>query len=399
MLLAGGEGRRLGALTKKKAKPAVHFGGYARMIDFALSNCTNSQISTIGVVTQYQPEALHRHIGSGADWLMDDKGEVVLLPSGQAQTGREGYTGTADAVYRNWPFIERHNPDYVLVLSGDHIYNMDYRKLIQYHRMTGADATIAVTPVDWSETGRFGIINIDREGWITEFEEKPEAAQSNLASMGIYIFNREFLRKFLEEDAVNEASSRDFGKDIIPAMLDSGAQLRSYAFKGYWKDVGTIDSLWEAHMDLLGRKPKFACNPANWPLHTSTEGLALAFKEGRGHEGASAAAVSVHSSIICRGSMVQGTVERSIISAGAVTGQGSRVYDSIVMPGAQIGSGVTVHRAIIGEGAVLRDGVTVGHPNSETITVVGDQEIVFVKSEKLPKIYIPMNQIPAGQTG
>jgi glucose-1-phosphate adenylyltransferase len=384
MLLSGGEGRRLGVLTHKKAKPAVHFGGAARMIDFALSNCRNSGIHRVGVITQYRPEALHQHIGKGTIWLeREDKGEIAILCSSQEHVGKEGYTGTANAVYQNWNFIERYQPDHVIVLSGDHIYQMDYSKLLENHRDTGAEATIAVTPVPWSEASRFGIMNTDMEGRITEFTEKPALPDSNLASMGIYVFNTAFLRKFLLEDAAIRFSSHDFGKDVIPAMLKSGAFMQAYSFKGYWKDVGTLDSLWEAHMDLLGANPQFAASE-NWPLHTVANGKPSLYKEASG---------MIRRSLVYDNCKVQGVVEHSVISYGATIGQGSRIFDSVIMPGAIIGQDVTIHKAIIGEGAVIRDGVALGFPNSNGVSVIGDKEVIYAKGEKLPKVYIPANKI------
>lgn len=361
------------------------------MIDFALSNCRHSCLDTIGVVTQYRPEALHHHIGLGSAWLdKPGQGEVALLSSRQAHIGESGYAGTADAIFRNWKFIEKHKPDTILVLSGDHIYHMDYRKLLESHLRTGADATIAVTPVDMSEASRFGIMKTDSTGRITEFDEKPEVPASNLASMGIYIFNTSFLLRYLEQDAADEASSHDFGKDVIPAMLKNNASLHAYEFEGYWKDVGTIESLWEAHMDLLGGQPRFNYSTSSWPLHSSRGVAAVRYVEGAGQ---------LRQSIVCEDCTLHGQVERSVISPGVTIGQGSRVYDSIVMPGAKIGDGVTIHRAIIGEGAFVRDGFTVGSPTCGSIAVVGDREIVGVKSEKMPKIFIPAKQLQAELIG
>jgi glucose-1-phosphate adenylyltransferase len=386
MLLSGGEGRRLGVLTHNKAKPAVHFGGAARMIDFALSNCKNSGIAQVGVVTQYRPEALHQHIGEGIAWLQSaEQGEIALLCSSfQEHVGKAGYTGTADAIYQNWNFIERYRPDNVIVLSGDHIYQMDYSKILKQHQETGADSTIAVTPVSWSEASRFGIVNTDEEGRIAEFTEKPEVPKSNLASMGIYVFNTVFLKKFLDIDAINGLSSHDFGKDVIPAMFNSGASIHAYSFKGYWKDVGTLDSLWEAHMDLLGANPKFDSASEDWPLHTVAEGKSRRYKDASG---------MIRRSLVYDNCNIQGIVEHSVISSGATIGQGSRIIDSVIMPGAIIGQGVTIHKAIIGEGAVIRDGVTLGFPNSNGVSVIGDQEVISAKDEKLPKVYISANKL------
>jgi glucose-1-phosphate adenylyltransferase len=384
MLLSGGEGRRLGVLTQNKAKPAVHFGGSARMIDFALSNCKNSGINKVGVITQYRPEALHEHIADGSAWLDNaEQGEIALLCSTQPHVAECGYTGTADAVYRNWHFIERYQSESVIVLSGDHIYQMDYSKLLAYHYSTGADATIAVTAVPWSEASRFGIMNTDEQGRITDFVEKPEKPESNLASMGIYVFNSAFLKSFLESDADVQASNHDFGKDVIPAMLNSGALIQSYDFQGYWKDVGTLDSLWEAHMDLVGTNPRFEASTDAWPLHTAAEGDVRSYKESIGF---------IRRSLVSDNCYVQGRVEDSVISSGVSIGQGTRIYDSVIMPGAQIGEGVTIYKAIIGEGAIIRDGVSLGFANSNGVSVIGDKEVIYVKGEKLPKVYIPANQ-------
>jgi glucose-1-phosphate adenylyltransferase len=391
MLLSGGEGRRLGVLTQNKAKPAVHFGGSARMIDFALSNCRNSGITKVGVVTQYRPETLHQHIDKGSAWLENpEQGEIALLCSTQPHVGAAGYTGTADAVYQNWHFIERYQPETVVVLSGDHIYQMDYSKLLDHHYNTGAEATIAVTAVPWSEASRFGIMNTDDEGRITEFVEKPDKPQSNLASMGIYVFNTSFLQKFLEDDAGVSTSSHDFGKDVIPAMLNNGSLMQAYAFNGYWKDVGTLDSLWEAHMDLLGATPQFTADTEDWPLHTAAEGKMKAYKE---------TSSSIRHSIVCENCSLEGTIEHSVISSGVTIGQGSHIYDSVIMPGAQIGQGVRIYKAIIGEDAVVRDGVSLGFANSNGVSVIGDKEDIYVKGEKLPKVYTPVNQLRVEMIG
>ncbi|UQZ85295.1 Glucose-1-phosphate adenylyltransferase [Paenibacillus konkukensis] len=338
------------------------------MIDFALSNCRHSLLDTIGVVTQYRPEALHRHIGLGSAWLeKPEQGEVAILSSGQPHVGHAGYTGTADAVYRNWPFIVKHSPDTILVLSGDHIYHMDYRSMLQRHWETGAEATLAVTPVPMEEAGRFGIMKTDAAGKITEFKEKPKMPASNLASMGIYMFNTSFLERYLEEDAVNEASSHDFGKDVIPAMLAGQGKLHAYEFAGYWKDVGTIESLWEAHMDLLGSNPRFASSPAARPLYSGYGPEASRYIDTSG---------TIRNSIVCADCAVHGQVEGSVISAGVTVGPDSRIVDSVIMPNAQIGSGVTICKAIIGEGAVIRDGAEIGSPDGAAISVVGDREYV-----------------------
>lgn len=375
MLLAGGEGRRLGVLTQGKAKPAVHFGGCYRIIDFALSNCSHSGIPAIGVVTQYQAASLHRHIDSGRAW----SDGVTLLPPTSGP-----YTGTAHAVYKNEPFLNRHDPEHVLVLSGDHIYRMDYRKLLERHRETGADATIAVTPVAWEEAHRFGIMKADEEGRVVEFAEKPRIPTGNLASMGIYIFRRSCLKRMLEQDAYRPNSSHDFGKDIIPAMLAQDGNVQTYAFEGYWRDVGTVESLWEAHMDLLGDQPKFDCDALDWPIR-SPERVSAQPKIGQ-H-------ARLHHALVAGDSAVYGQVERSVVSAGVFVGQGSVLRNCVVMPRARIGANVFIRNAIIGEGAVIEDGVTVGSWPGEPVTVIGDAEAVAKKAEKIPESNVPMRQL------
>lgn len=317
-------------------------------------------------------------------------GEIALLSSRQAHIGDAGYQGTADAIYRNWPFIEKYNPDTVLILSGDHIYHMDYRKLLEQHLATEADATIAVTPVPMSEASRFGIMKTDSEGRITEFAEKPKMPTSNLASMGIYIFKTSFLRAYLERDAEDTTSSHDFGKNVIPAMLKEDAKLHVHEFKDYWKDVGTIDSLWEAHMDLLGRNPLFTSSLASRPLYSAKGVTASRFIESLGQ---------VKQSLVCSDCTIHGQVENSVISTEVVIGQGSRIYDSVIMPGAQIGNGVTIYRSIIGEDAVVRDGAICGSMTNHSITVVGDREIVNAQGQKLPKIFVSANQLHAELIG
>ncbi|WP_372814236.1 sugar phosphate nucleotidyltransferase [Paenibacillus sp.] len=387
MLLAGGEGRRLGVLTRDKAKPAVHFGGGYRMIDFALSNCTNSGLPVVGVVTQYQAASLHRHIGSGALW----SNAVTLLPSAGGS-----YTGTADAVFKNMAFLKFYDPEHVLVLSGDHIYRMDYRKLLERHRETGADATIAVTPVAWEEAHRFGIMKADKAGRITEFAEKPRVPTSNLASMGIYVFRWSYLKHILERDACNPLSSHDFGKDLIPSMLARGDRVQTYAFEGYWRDVGTVESLWEAHMDLLGDPPKFDLEDGDWPMRSPGRASA------RTQAGLYA---RLRHALVAGESAVFGQIERSVLSAGVFVGHGSVLRNCVVMPRARIGRDVFIRNAIIGEGAVIEDGATVGSRFGEPVTVIGDAETVGrpvtvigdaepigEPVEFIPKAYVPIRQ-------
>ncbi|WP_041617611.1 glucose-1-phosphate adenylyltransferase [Paenibacillus mucilaginosus] len=378
MLLAGGEGRRLGVLTQTKAKPAVHFGGAYRIIDFGLSNCRNSGIDTVGVVTQYKASSLHEHIGSGASWSPETKGVSVLPP----KNGE--YVGTADAVYKNLAYLEEKQPEHVLILSGDHIYRMDYRHLLERHVRTGADATIAVTPVAWEDAHRFGIMRADELGRVVEFAEKPKQPRSNLASMGIYVFKWSYLKRVLEMDARDMESSHDFGKDVIPYMLLNGAHLQTYSHEGYWRDVGTIESLWEAHMDLLGDQPKFRCGEEAWPMYTPAARSGQTYVDP---------AARLGQSLIAGSCSIYGQVERSVISPGVYIGHGSVVRGCIIMPGAHIGRNVYLRNAIIGEGAVIADGATVGSLSKSSIAVVGDAETVMKKNDKKPKVYIPMGQL------
>ncbi|MBP1153896.1 MULTISPECIES: glucose-1-phosphate adenylyltransferase [unclassified Paenibacillus] len=379
MLLAGGEGRRLGVLTRSKAKPAVRFGGAYRIIDFGLSNCKNSGIRTVGVVTQYQAASLEEHIGEGTAWSEDADGISMLPPENGV------YEGTADAVYKNQAFLERHDPEHVLILSGDHIYRMDYRKLLERHVQTQADATIAVTPVPWEEAHRFGIMRTDERGRVLEFSEKPKQPKSRLASMGIYIFRRSYLKQVLEADALDPQSSRDFGKDVIPSMLRTGAKLQTYLFEGYWRDVGTIESLWESHMDLIGEKPKFSCTEAKWPMYTSKAAtIGQAYVQS---------AARIRQSIIASSCRILGHVEQSVVAHNVYVGHGSVLQNCVVMPGARIGSNVYLRNAIIGEDAVLEDGVSVEIPSHGLVAVVGDAETVRNKNQRMPKIYIPQVQL------
>ncbi|MDF2926073.1 MAG: glucose-phosphate adenylyltransferase [Paenibacillaceae bacterium] len=368
MLLAGGEGRRLGALTKNLAKPAVHFGGKYRIIDFTLSNCTNSGIDTVGVLTQYQPLVLNSYLGIGTPWDLDRKdGGVTVLPPFMKSKGGDWYKGTANAIYQNIGFIEQHAPEYVLVISGDHIYKMDYDKMIQFHKEKQADASIAVIEVKWEEASRFGIMKAGEDYRITEFEEKPKAPKSNLASMGVYIFSWPVLKKYLIDDAANPGSSNDFGKDVIPGMLNAGERLFAYPFQGYWKDVGTVESLWEASMDLLEEEPGLNLNDRSWRIYSLNPNQPAQYI---------APSASVKSSILNEGCSVMGTVEHSVLFYGVRVGEGSVIRDSVIMPGAKIGKNCVVNRAIIGESTMLADGSVVGDPESKEITLIGSHEIV-----------------------
>lgn len=352
MILAGGQGSRLGILTSKVAKPAVTFGGKYRIIDFALSNCVHSGISTIGVLTQYKPLELNTYIGNGSTWDLDrNNGGVFVLPPYQKEETGEWYKGTANAIYQNIEFVDQYNPEHVVILSGDHIYKMDYNKMMQYHEEKGAAATIAVIPVPWEEASRFGIMETDGEGTITRFAEKPKEPKSNLASMGVYVFKWSALKEYLIRDEKTPGSENDFGKNIIPAMLDDGQKLCAYGFEGYWKDVGTVQSLWEANMDLLSDPPILDMYDADWrifsrnpvkPPHYVADGA------------------SVTNSCITEGCNIYGDVKNCILSEGVTVGKGSVVEDSILFPGVTIGENSVVKKAIIGSDTVLGNRVVVG---------------------------------------
>jgi len=362
MLLAGGQGSRLGVLTKNVAKPAVPYGGKYRIIDFPLSNCTNSGIDTVGVLTQYQPLELNAYIGSGAPWDLDlSNGGVFVLPPYHKGKSGEWYRGTANAIYQNMAFIEQYHPDYVLILSGDHIYKMDYNAMLQYHIRKGADATIAVRPVPWEEASRFGIMNTDAEDNIIEFEEKPKNPKSNKASMGIYIFTWEKLRAYLTADEEDKKSSNDFGKNIIPSMLNDKQVMVAYNFEGYWKDVGTIESLWEANMDLLTQPMPIDLHEKKWRIYARNPGLPPHFIA----KGATAT-----DSLITEGCEVYGHVNHSVLFAGVTVEEGANVQDAVIMPHAVIKRGAVVRRAIIAEGAVVGAGSIVGEETGN-IAVVG----------------------------
>ncbi|MDD6793816.1 MAG: glucose-1-phosphate adenylyltransferase [Clostridiaceae bacterium] len=346
MILAGGQGSRLGVLTKKLAKPAVPFGGKYRIIDFALSNCANSGINTVGVLTQYKPLELNAHIGIGEPWDLDRKnGGVRILPPYQEEKGGKWYKGTANAIYQNIEFIDSADPEYVLVLSGDHIYKMDYTKMLDFHKERGAEATIAVIEVTKKEASRFGIMNTNEDLSIYEFEEKPQNPKSTLASMGIYIFNWKTLKKYLKEDEANKDSSNDFGKDIIPAMLNDGNKMVAYPFKGYWKDVGTIDSLWEANMDLLKDNNKLNLYDEEWKIY-SVSPVRPAQYVGEN--------ARVSNSLIVEGCVVNGDVENSVLFQGVQVGKNTIIRDSVIMTNAKIGDNVVIEKAIVGANAIIR---------------------------------------------
>ena len=362
MLLAGGQGSRLGILTKNVAKPAVPYGGKYRIIDFPLSNCTNSGIDTVGVLTQYQPLELNAYIGSGAPWDLDiSNGGVFVLPPYQKGKSGEWYRGTANAIYQNMAFIEQYHPDYVLILSGDHIYKMDYNAMLDYHISHGADATIAVREVPWEEASRFGIMNTDPDGKIVEFEEKPQNPKSNKASMGVYIFTWEKLRHYLTEDEADKNSSNDFGKNIIPNMLRDKQVLVAYDFNGYWKDVGTIESLWEANMDLIDNPMPMNMHDKKWRIYSKNPGMPPHYIS----EGA-----VVTDTLITEGCEVYGKVNHSVLFAGVVVEEGADIEYSFVMPGSIIKRGAIVRRSIVAENATVGAGSIIGE-DSGNIAVIG----------------------------
>ena len=355
MLLAGGQGSRLHALTSHVAKPAVPFGGKYRIIDFPLSNCINSGIDTVGVLTQYRPLELNAYIGNGEPWDLDRSyGGVHILPP-YMREGEKGtwYKGTANAIYQNINFLETYDPEYVLILSGDHIYKMDYTELLRRHKEAQAACTIAVLEVPMSEASRFGIMNVDENDDIYEFEEKPKKPKSNLASMGIYIFTWSKLRKYLEADEADEKSANDFGKNIIPAMLSNGEKMTAYRFHGYWKDVGTIDSLWDANMDLLAPNGSVNLHDTDWPIYARPAGVPPQFM------GESA---RVTHSLVTGGSSISGTVENSVLFHSVTVEEGAAVRYSILMPGAVVKAGATVEYAILAEHAAVEEGARVGAP-------------------------------------
>lgn len=370
MLLAGGQGSRLGVLTSKIAKPAVPYGGKYRIIDFPLSNCANSGIDTVGILTQYKPLELNNYIGSGKPWDLDRiSGGVHILPPYQTQAGGDWYKGTANAIYQNLEFIERYNPEYVLILSGDHIYKMDYSKMIDAHTESGADCTIAVLEVSMEEATRFGIMNAREDGTIYEFEEKPPVPKSNLASMGIYVFNWDKLRKYLIEDEANPLSSNDFGKNIIPAMLDSGETLKVYRFNDYWKDVGTVDSLWDANLDLLNPKIDLNLADSNWRIYSRTNSMPPQYISQD---------ANVENSLITDGCEVSGNLDYSILFENVTVESGATVEYSLIMPGAVIKKGAHVKYSIIAENVVVEEGADIGGDPAVVgtedwgITVIGD---------------------------
>lgn len=354
MLLAGGQGSRLKVLTENSAKPAVPFGGKYRIIDFPLSNCVNSGIDTVGILTQYQPLELNEYIGNGQPWGLNKTHSCAqVLPPYERHDKKSGwYKGTANAIYQNIDFIERYNPDYVVILSGDHIYKMDYDAMIAYHEANNASCTIAVRTVPLKEASRFGILNTNPDNSIYEFEEKPKVPKSTNASMGIYVFNWNVLREALISDEEDETSSNDFGKNIIPNLLNQGHKMMAYNFDGYWKDVGTIDSLWEANMELLGKKPEFDIRgDERSKIYARNNALPSSYIDEN---------AKTVNCFIAEGSEIYGTVRHSIISIGCTVGKGALVEDSVVMPGVTIEPGAIVRHAILGEDSVIGQNAVVG---------------------------------------
>lgn len=364
MLLAGGEGKRLGPLTKNIAKPAVSFGGKYRIIDFTLSNCANSGIDTVGILTQYQPLILNSYIGIGNSWDLDRKnGGVTNLPPYVDQSGIRWYKGTANAIYQNISFIEQYNPRYVLVVSGDHIYKMNYIEMLEHHIENMAEVTISVIEVPWEETSRFGIMNTDEKLRIVKFEEKPNNPKSNLASMGIYIFNWDVLKHYLVKDENTQNSSNDFGKDVIPMMLNEGRKMIAYPFIGYWKDVGTIESLWKANMDLLADNSILNLNDDKWLIYSVNTNQPPQYI---------APNATVKRSLINEGCAIYGTVESSVLFYGVQIGKGSIIKDSVIMPNVKIGANVRINKAIIAGEMIIPNGCQIGISDGKVTLYEGE---------------------------
>ncbi len=370
MLLAGGRGTRLKDLTTYTAKPAVPFGGKYRIIDFTLSNCSNSGIDTVGVLTQYQPHTLQNYIGEGKYWDLDRKNSgITILPPYQSDTGDCWYEGTAHAIYQNLNYIESYNPEDVLVLSGDHIYKMDYSKMLKQHKETNADVTISVINVPWRDASRFGIMSINSDSKrIIDFEEKPKQPKSNLASMGIYIFKSKILKRYLEKEESKAFSSKDFGKDIIPSMIKDNLQVYAYRFNGYWKDVGTIQSLWEANMDLLSYDTNPILQNEEWGIYTREASHQPFYLDGKG---------SINQSLVSEGCKVFGKVENSVLYHGVTVSKGTVIKDSVVLPNTFIGENAVINRSIIGSDSFIYSNVNIGDSNPfSEITLIGNNQIV-----------------------
>lgn len=363
MILAGGRGSRLHELTKKVAKPAVSYGGKYRIIDFPLSNCANSGIDVVGVLTQYESILLNSYVAAGRRWGLDakDSGVYVLPPRETAETDLNVYRGTADAISQNIDFIDTFSPEYILILSGDHIYKMNYAKMLAAHKAHDADATIAVIEVPIKEASRFGIMNTDENERIIEFEEKPEKPKSNLASMGIYIFNWKLLRKLLLADMKNDSSNHDFGKNIIPQLLNDGKNLFAYKFNGYWKDVGTIDSLWEANMDLLDKNNALDLNDSSWKIYTE-DATTLPHYIGPN--------ANIKRAFINQGCVISGSVKNSVLFTGVKVGERAQIIDSVLMPGVTVEEGAIIQRALVADGITIGKNAVVGDPDSEHIQLI-----------------------------
>lgn len=384
MLLAGGQGSRLGVLTKSIAKPAVAYGGNYRIIDFPLSNCVNSGIYTVGVLTQYQPLVLNDYLGNGQPWDLDRiNGGVHVLSPYEAIGGKEWYKGTANAIYQNIAFIEKYNPKYVVILSGDHIYKMNYAKMIEFHKKNNADCTIAVLEVPWEEASRFGILATDENDKIYEFAEKPAQPKSNKASMGVYVFSWDKLKKYLEEDEANPDSSNDFGKNIIPTMLNEGQRMFAFPFKGYWKDVGTIDSLWEANLDIINPNVDLDLSDNSWRIY-SRNPVAPPHYIG--------ANANIENSSISEGCEIDGLVDYSVVSSNVTIEEGAEVKYSVIMPGATIKKGAKVYYSIIAEDAVIEEDAQVGeipehldNPADWGVAVVGSNATITKGKKIAPK--------------
>ena len=365
MILAGGQGSRLKLLTKSTAKPAIPFGGKYRIIDFTLSNCSNSGIDTVGVLTQYQPLILNSHIGIGIPWDLDrNNGGVTLLPPYMHESGGNWYRGTANAIYQNTNFVDSYDPEYVLVLSGDHIYKMDYSKMLDFHKEKGADATIAVIEVPIDEASRFGIMNTTPDNKIYEFEEKPENPKNNMASMGVYIFNWKFLKNFLKDDENNKYSNNDFGKNIIPSMLKNEKNLYAYPFKGYWKDVGTIKSLWEANMDLIDDNNELNIHDETWRIYSINPTNPAQYIGPK---------AKVNNSLVVEGCIVLGEVSNSVLFQGVTVGKNSKISNSVIMPNTKIADNVIIDKAIIGNNVIIRGHSLIGISDDITLIAEGTE--------------------------
>ena len=372
MILAGGQGSRLGVFTKRRiAKPAVSFGGKYRIIDFVLSNCSNSGIDTVGVLTQYRPLILNSHIGTGSHWDLDriNGGVHILQPYMNEKEGN-WYRGTAHAIHQNMDFIDSYNPEYVLILSGDHIYKMDYSKMLDHHKKMGSKATIGVIEVPWDEASRFGIMNTNEDSSIYEFEEKPANPKSNLASMGVYIFDWKMLKGYFEEVDNNGANYDDFGKNLIPKMLEDQIPMFAYPFKGYWRDVGTIESLWEANMDIIKSNDEIDLNSSKWKIYTNTMSMPPQYI-GKDSD--------IQKSLVADGCKVLGKIENSVLSHGVSVGSDSIIKDSVIMPNVKIGKNVIIEKAMIGEGAIIEDNTII--KEQDGINVISEYEVVKAQLE------------------